>query len=102
MRACGKIKWNMWVGRVFVVLVGCMPAPKPARTPQELAKEYAPIPDSRLPMPEEGSLWVESTSVNPYSDVKARRVGDIVTISVFESAQASKKATTKTTRIAAV
>ena len=96
MRACGKIKWIIGVGLIFVVLVGCMPSPKPARTPQELAKEYAPIPSPR--QPEEGSLWVESTSVNPYSDVKASRVGDIVTISVVESAQASKNATTKTAR----
>ena len=96
MRACGKIKWIVWVSLIFVVPVGCMPSPKPARTPQELAKEYAPIPSPR--QPEEGSLWVESTSVNPYSDVKASRVGDIVTISVVESAQASKNATTKTAR----
>jgi flagellar L-ring protein precursor FlgH len=36
--------------------------------------------------------------VNPYSDVKASRVGDIVTISVVESAQASKNATTSAGR----
>jgi flagellar L-ring protein precursor FlgH len=102
MRVCGKIKWIIWMSPMIIVLVGCMPTAKPARTPQELAKEYAPIPSSRLPMPEEGSLWVESTSVNPYSDVKARRVGDIVTISVVESAQASKNATTKTARDSAL
>ena len=96
MRAFGKIKWVIRVSLIFVVGVGCVQTPKPARTPQELAREYAPIPSPR--QPEEGSLWAEGTSLNPYSDVKASRVGDIVTISVVESAQASKNATTKSAR----
>ena len=83
---------------VFVVLVGCMLSPRPAKSPQELVKDYNTISSPLLPLPEEGSLWSARTSVNPYSDVKARLVGDIVTISVVESAQASKNATTKTAR----
>jgi flagellar L-ring protein precursor FlgH len=100
MRAFGKMKWIILVSVVFVVLLGCYPSPKPARTPQELAKDYELIPPPQRP--EEGSLWVESTSVNPYSDVKASRMGDIVTISVVESAQASKNATTSAARDSAL
>jgi flagellar L-ring protein precursor FlgH len=96
MRACGNIKWIISVSLVFAGLLGCYPSPQPARSPQELAKEYELIPSPQRP--EEGSLWVETTSVNPYSDVKASRVGDIVTISVVESAQASKNATTSAGR----
>ena len=46
----------------------------------------------------EGSLWSSQKPTNLYSDVKARNVGDIVTINVVESASASKNATTKTSR----
>ena len=98
MNVYQKIKWIIFVKLVFVVLVGCMPSPRPAKSPQELVKDYNTISSPLLPLPEEGSLWLARTSVNPYSDVKARLVGDIVTISVVESAQASKNATTKTAR----
>ena len=98
MNVYQKIKWIIFVKLVFVVLVGCMPSPRPAKSPQELVKDYNTISSPLLPLPEEGSLWLARTSVNPYSDVKARLVGDIVTISVVESAQASKNATTKTGR----
>ena len=101
MRTGGAMKWIIFP-TLFVILVGCTPSPRPARSPRELSKEYAPLPASLLPMAEEGSLWVERTSVNPYSDVKARLVGDIVTISVVESAQAYKNATTKTARDSAL
>lgn len=98
MKTFGKIKWIVFVTLILLVLMGCMPSPRPARSPEELTKDYATISPSLLPLPEEGSLWSARTSVNQYSDVKARLVGDIVTISVVESAQASKNATTKTAR----
>lgn len=40
------------------------------------------------------SLWVESESL--YSDAKARRVGDLVTMIIVERSQASQSATTET------
>jgi len=46
----------------------------------------------------EGSLWVSGRGGNMFADVKARNVGDIVTINVVESAIASNNAATKTTR----
>ena len=98
MKIYQGIKWFILVNLALVVLAGCMPSARPARSPQDLAKDYNPVPSPLLPLPEEGSLWSASTSVNPYSDVKARLVGDIVTISIVESAQASKNATTKTAR----
>ena len=50
------------------------------------------------PATTEGSLWSSKRSTNLFSDLKARNVGDIVTINVVESATASKNATTKTDR----
>jgi len=50
------------------------------------------------PATTEGSLWSAKRSTHLFSDLKARNVGDIVTINVVESATASKNATTKTSR----
>ena len=46
----------------------------------------------------EGSLWSSARAPNMCADVKARNVGDIVTINVVESATASNNAATKTAR----
>ena len=46
-----------------------------------------------------GSLWEKDASLNDmFSNVKARRVGDIVTVRIVESAEAKNKATTSTDR----
>jgi len=56
-------------------------------------------PDIRhKPLTEEGSLWSPVTPASYFSDLKARQVGDTVTISIVESATASKNAATKTGR----
>jgi flagellar L-ring protein precursor FlgH len=50
--------------------------------------------------PAEGSLWADRASL--YEDQRARRVNDIVTILVSENTNASKKATTNTSRTSTV
>jgi flagellar L-ring protein precursor FlgH len=51
------------------------------------------------PVQSEGSLWQEGGPFNQlFVDIKARRVGDIVTIKIIESSTASNKATTETER----
>ena len=73
-------------------------------TPQSSSKTSYAFPQSpgqpsSSPDPcSEGSLWSPRKPGNLVSDVKARNVGDIVTINVVESATASKNATTKTAR----
>ncbi|NWF54456.1 MAG: flagellar basal body L-ring protein FlgH [Syntrophaceae bacterium] len=62
--------------------------------PPASAQQYSTTP----PSPSEGSLWVSSRGANLCADVKARNVGDIVTINVVESATASNNASTKTAR----
>ncbi|MBW2056213.1 MAG: flagellar basal body L-ring protein FlgH [Deltaproteobacteria bacterium] len=53
--------------------------------------------------PLEGSLWrSDSTMASLYSDIKARRVGDIVTITIVESSSASESANTDTSRDSSV
>lgn len=51
---------------------------------------------SRLPVTT-GSLWTESEG-DLFSDIKARNLGDILTVVIFEKASASREATTETDR----
>jgi len=56
-------------------------------------------PEQRVPRPTgEGTLWSPQFPLNYYADVKARNVGDIITINIVESAKASKNATATTSR----
>lgn len=64
--------------------------------PQPNAPEFAPtIPDrAQMPAPINGSLYVEDTGLQLYQDIKAHRVGDILTVQLVESTQARKNADT--------
>ncbi|MCX8117523.1 MAG: flagellar basal body L-ring protein FlgH [Desulfobacterota bacterium] len=97
-------KWSR-IGKGFwlflggaLVLSGCVTSEVHRLIPHKVDKEGLAHPSPALPSQEEGSLWSPSHSANLYSDVKARNVGDIVTISIVESARASKNAETKTAR----
>jgi flagellar L-ring protein precursor FlgH len=87
----------IWGVALFGMLVtGCaFLSPAPLKNSPSVAKEK--ITDPPLPATE-GSIWNSSISYSLYADVKARNVGDIVTINIVESASASKNATTKTAR----
>jgi flagellar L-ring protein precursor FlgH len=43
-------------------------------------------------------LWTEATYRNAFHDLRAHRVGDLITVNIVETSQANKKATTKTER----
>jgi flagellar L-ring protein precursor FlgH len=64
-------------------------------------KVTRPLPEISPPkiLYEEGSLWPkEESRLLLFKDTKASRVGDIVTVIIAESSQASKAAETKTSR----
>ena len=46
----------------------------------------------------DGSLWTASLHRGLFNDLRARHVGDLVTINIVETSKATKKATTKTGR----
>ena len=69
-----------------------MPAPNPLMQTQTAA-----LPATFAPPPATGSLWSEHTG-SLFRDIKARNVGDILTITVSEEATGSKAATTQTDR----
>ena len=68
---------------------GTCPTPPPLALPSE-----GPRPDESAPT---GSIWTPA-SASMYQDLKAKRVGDVLTITVKENSDASKEATTKTGR----
>jgi flagellar L-ring protein precursor FlgH len=60
---------------------------------------YAQTQSSTPQGPSDGSLWQENAPlISMFSDQKARQVGDIVTIKIVESSEATNKASTDTDR----
>jgi flagellar L-ring protein precursor FlgH len=83
-----------------VVAAGCAAfGPTPLKTPPYSEMEKT-MPAS--PAREEGSLWPAKDLFGVCADLRARNVGDIVTINIVESASASKNATTKTAKTTAL
>lgn len=96
--------WKMGIGlpMIFLILTGCMTPQAQRPTPVDLEKEVISAHLRPAPKQEEGSLWSSGQGVLLYSDVKARGVGDIVTVKIVESSSASKNAETKTERASGV
>ena len=83
-----------------VVVAGCAAfGPTPLKTSPNFQKERTLASG---PAPEEGSLWTGKDLFGVCADLRARNVGDIVTINIVESASASKNATTKTSKATAL
>lgn len=59
---------------------------------------FAPtIPDvAETPIAKGGSIYIADTGLSLYQDIKAHRVGDIITIKLVEQTKASKDANTNT------
>ncbi|AWL12574.1 Flagellar L-ring protein [Saliniradius amylolyticus] len=79
-------------------LGGCMSTAQ--RTPVPDDPSYAPVtPDMpRERLAKDGSIFSQATANSLYSDVKARRVGDIITVVLQENTTASKSAQTSTSK----
>ena len=81
----------------FLALVGCTSLPN-----EEVKNdpEYTPVEpvESDLNVVPTGSLFQDSYSNNLYSDIKAHRVGDIITVYLQESTSAKKKVGTSTAK----
>lgn len=90
-------------GLLMILLTCCLAACASAPPPHPIAKAVpmpTPVPPpspSLAPGVSTGSLWSQSAS-SLFRDIKAVKVGDIVTITVSEESTASKTAATQTSR----
>ncbi len=80
---------------VMLLLSGC--ATPASRIDLNEVEPVAPIMTEPQPPQTAGSLWTESRG-GLFRDMKARTVGDIVTVAITETASASKEAKTSTSR----
>ena len=75
-----------------LVLVGCA-----AQQTRDDAKWAATAPTAQpAPPPADGSIYHDAQNLELFNDPRAHRVGDILTVMLVESTQASKKASTST------
>lgn len=100
--------WGLHVAMALIaaiVLCACAtkhPDPPPSTIIQKpnAALMTAPMPQAGpkpLSQTPTGSLWQEANG-SLFQDIKAHKIGDILTITVSEESKASKTATTQTTR----
>lgn len=82
-----------------LVLAGCA-----GMMPEDKTLMSSGAPDMPSPEPHrlEGAIYAQNMPVKIFSDCRARSIGDIVTVNIVETSNASKKATTKTGRTTSV
>jgi flagellar L-ring protein FlgH len=87
----------------FIFLTGCAGLSKEPSRMVQTAKIHKPkFSVYEPPKPEEGSLWSEVSEVSLFQDMKARKVGDIVTVRIVEDPEAELNANTKTSRSSSI
>ncbi len=103
------LSWTMMTSSL-ILLTGCAeqikahlnPRPSQEELDQEIARvSGAAIPQAPLGPASSGSLWPADDRLSFYGDRKAYRVGDVLTVSVSESAKASNTADTNLARTTA-
>jgi len=87
----------------IIFLTGCAGLSKDPSNMVQTVKVQKPKFDVyEPPKPEEGSLWSEMSEVGLFQDMKARKVGDIVTVRIIEDPEAELNANTKTSRTSSI
>jgi flagellar L-ring protein precursor FlgH len=81
-----------------VLLGGCGMMSAKEHKPEPVVTRTLPPPTPRT----EGAIFQAGQQMELFADLKARRVGDVLTIKLNESTAASKSANTKTTKATAV
>ena len=92
------MKYSMLISIVLLQLSGCASIEQAKILPND--PNFAPImPEMEEdPMVPTGSLFKENYVNNIYSDSKAHRVGDIISVELSENTQAQKNAKTELTK----
>ena len=94
----GSIMRILGLFAALLILGGCASTSEPPVQAND--PSFAPVvPDyPRETVVEDGSLFRSHMANSLYSDVTARRVGDIITVTLSENTQASKSADTSTAK----
>ena len=96
-----KKAFILWVAILF--LAGCASRPISPSYKAEMKRVQEPtFPEYRIPKVDEGSLWSEERGMSLFTDIRARRVGDTVTVRIVENPEAELNANTKTSRSSSV
>jgi flagellar L-ring protein precursor FlgH len=81
-----------------LLLSGCGMFPAREHKPEPVVARALPPPTPRT----DGAIYQAGQQMELFADLKARRIGDILTIKLNESTAASKNAVTKTTKTTTV
>lgn len=86
------------LGRVAGLLVAASMAGCVSNPPKHDSMDYRPVTPLAIPAPEQntGAIYQAGHEIILFEDRKARRVGDLITIVLSESTNATKKASTTT------
>jgi len=77
----------------WVLCTVCLTACSSPQPPKDEASYAPPVPVAPLPAAQTGgAIWQDGFASNLYSDRKAYRVGDLITVNLSEHTQASKRA----------
>lgn len=99
-----QARWLMVIVAVFVLTscAGLGAGSDSGRNKASASMQLAAQPPGRVsagrPYQSDGSLWTASRHRGLFNDLRARQVGDLVTVNIVETSKATKKATTKTGR----
>ena len=83
------------------ILAGCATAQKSAPPVAPVSQNMAPVGSLAMyttSVVAEGSLWSDARGVSLFTDSRARRIGDIVKVSIVEDPEAKLNANTDTSR----
>lgn len=84
---------------VMAAMAGCTSHKRDIKaTPSKVEEAAQPQAAYQVPIPAEGSLWVDPGGTRLFGDMRARQIGDLVTIRISESPTAKLYAKTKTSR----
>jgi len=99
MHAKSVLSWLAFL----CMLAGCIAPQVQTLPPGEATLRFPNPAMERAPVkPAEGSLWTESVEASLYTEFRAKRVGDIVTVRIVEDPEAELNANTKTSRASSI
>ncbi|TAL89953.1 MAG: flagellar basal body L-ring protein FlgH [Rhodanobacter sp.] len=84
-----------WLPCALALLAGCADMPR-VRDDAQWAASLPPSQEAAVAA--DGSIYHDAQNMELFADPRAHRVGDILTVVLVESTQASKKATTSTSK----